>query len=166
MCSCFFRLPSPFFRHRDIRGNLYSDHTVIIIRIVVTPAVIFLFCYLSGFEFSLLIFPGHQTGIKFCRFCPAFSNFRSETDQPIHILNPNQFPVLQCKQRVHQSIHGINILDIEMGCFTQRKPSFPQSRWPQVGQCESDPPGRTARLCQRGGNRRIYLRGRCLFHPQ
>ena len=109
MCSCFFRLPSPFFRHRDIRGNLYSDHTVIIIRIVVTPAVIFLFCYLSGFEFSLLIFPGHQTGIKFCRFCPTFSNFRSETDQPIHILNPNQFPVLQCKQRMHQSIHGINI---------------------------------------------------------
>ena len=109
MCSCFFRFPSPFFRHRNIRGNLYSDHTVIIIRIVVTPAVIFLFCYLSGFEFSFLSFPGHQTGIEFCRFRSAFSNFRPKTDQAIHILNPNQFPVLQCKQRVHQSIHGINI---------------------------------------------------------
>ena len=103
------RLPPPFAFDRFFRRNSGVDAGIIEIRIVIPPTVVILFRDFASLQFGGLLLPGTEALLKICGFGAAVKYVGTKADQPIGILNADQFPIFQRKQCVHQSIYGVHI---------------------------------------------------------
>lgn len=94
-----------FAPDRLFRRNGGVNACIIKIRVVIPPAVVILPCNFPRFQFGGLLLPGTEALLKICCFGAAVKYVGTKADQPIGILNADQFPIFQRKQCVHQSIY-------------------------------------------------------------
>lgn len=93
----------------DVRQNHGADARVIVGRIAITPTVVVLCRDLSCTQLGGLLLPGSEPLIKISRLKATLRDFRAEADHAIHSLYPKQLAILQREQRVHQTVHCVNV---------------------------------------------------------
>ena len=82
-----------FAPDRLFRRNGGVNACIIKIRVVIPPAVVILPCNFSRFQFGGLLLPGTEALLKICGFGAAVKYVGTKADQPIGILNADQFPI-------------------------------------------------------------------------
>ena len=102
-------LSSSFALDRFFRRDSGVNAGIIEIRIVIPPTVVILFRDPAGLQFGRLFLPSTEPLLKISRFGAAVENFGTKADQTISVQNTDQLSIFQCKKRVHQAIHAVNI---------------------------------------------------------
>ena len=103
------RLPPPFLPGWLFRRDRDTNLCVIEVRVVVSPTVVFLPGDFFRLEHSSLLLPCLEPLLQIGRVIAAVENGCPQACHPIYLCNPDQISVFQRKQRVHQSIHGVDV---------------------------------------------------------